>query len=436
MPPSLEGPAIELVAILLILAASSALSALETALQAFGEVRLLDAIDAGGRDARTAKRLLDDRSGFATRLLTGRALALVLAVGLTVRLTYRAGPWWVTGLSLAGVSLVYATMAVVLGALARTRAASWTLPMARWLRPVELIAWPFATPLSWLGGFLDRAFPAPPPLPSSEGDHAVREVEHMIEKREESGSLTEEFADLLLSVLEFKDTVAREVMVPRTQMKALEIGTSIDEVLEMIEREGHSRYPVYRDRVDQIEGILYAKDLFRILRKGEQTDHDSLHRIIRRPVYFVAETHKIGQLLREMQSYRFHLAVVADEFGGTSGIVTLEDIVEEIVGEIQDEHDPDEVVIQEVRAGCWWVDASVSVSDLGKVLDTDLDKEDGDFDSVGGMIVEVAGRVPQAGESVELQGFEFIVRDADERHITRVEVRRRPKASSIRAAAL
>src|SRR5690606_22465474 len=187
---------------------------------------------------------------------------------------------------------------------------------------------------------LDRRFP--PAEPPADDDHAVREVEHMIEQREESGSIPADFAELLLSVLEFKDTVAREVMVPRTQMKAIEIDTSIDEVLDIIVREGHSRYPVYRDRPDHIEGILYAKDLFRILKNGERDKHHSLHRIIRRPVLFVAETHKTGRLLREMQARRFHLAIVVDEFGGTSGIVTLEDILEEIVGEIRDEHDTEE----------------------------------------------------------------------------------------------
>src|SRR5690606_8712104 len=143
-------------------------------------------------------------------------------------------------------------------------AATWTLPMARVLRPLELAVWPLAAPLAALAKLLDRRFP--PAEPPADDDHAVREVEHMIEQREESGSIPEDFAELLLSVLEFKDTVAREVMVPRTQMKAIEIDTSIDEVLDIIVREGHSRYPVYRDRPDHIEGILYAKDLFRILK--------------------------------------------------------------------------------------------------------------------------------------------------------------------------
>ncbi len=433
MPVPLEGPGLELIAIVLAIVAGAALAALEGALAAFGEVRLLAAKEEGGRSGRAAARVLKERSALVTRLLTGRIVALVAAVGLTVDLMRTVGPWWTTPLSLAGVAHVYAALAVGLGAVARARAVTWTLPMLRLLRPLELVVWPLAVPLAALATFLDRRFPAAEP--KTDDDHAVREVEHMIEQREESGSLPEDFAELLLSVLEFKDTVAREVMVPRTQMKAIEIETSIDEVLDIIEREGHSRYPVYRDRPDQIEGVLYAKDLFRILKNGEREKHRSLHRIIRRPVFFVAESHKIGQLLREMQVRRFHLAVVVDEFGGTSGIVTLEDILEEIVGEIRDEHDTEEPMVQEIASGRWLVDASISIYDLGEILDVDFEEDEGDYDSLGGMLIELADRVPQVGESVEAHGFEFLVRDADERHVTRVEIRAANASDPVHVAA-
>ncbi len=433
LPTPLEGPGLELFAIAFAIAAGAALAALEGALAAFGEVRLLAAQEEGGRDGRTAARILSERTALTTRLLTGRIVALVAAVGVTVHFTTARGAWWLTPVVLAGLALLYATLAVGLSALARARAVTWALPMARVLRPLELVVWPLAAPLSAFAKMLDRRFPAAePPL---DDDHAVREVEHMIEQREESGSIPEDFAELLLSVLEFKDTVAREVMVPRTQMKAIDIDTSIDEVLDIIVREGHSRYPVYRDRADHIEGILYAKDLFRILKNGEREKHHSLHRIIRRPVFFVAETHKIGQLLREMQSRRFHLAIGVDVFGGTSGIVTLEDILEEIVGEIRDEHDNEEAMVQEVESGRWLVDASISIYDLGEVIDVDFEEDEGDYDSLGGMLVEVADRVPQVGEIVRAHGFEFVVRDADERHVTRVEVRRATEADGSAVAA-
>ena len=419
MPEPLEGLVTESVALLFVILASSALDALQGAVTALGEVRLLAAVEAGGRDGKTAQRLLDEASGRRTRVVVGRALGLVVAGGIA--LDFVAGaPMWVGALVLLALALLQGALAASLTAVARARATTAGLPLARWLRPLELLVWPFAVPAQLLAAGLGRAFRPPPEL-VDDGEHALREVEHMIEKREESGSLTEEFAELLLSVFEFKDTVAREVMVPRTQMRALDIHASLEEVVEAIETYGHSRYPVYRDTVDQIEGILYAKDLFRLL-KEEGAGTWSLDDIIRRPVFFVAETQKIGQLLREMQARRFHLAVVADEFGGTSGLVTLEDILEEIIGEIQDEHDADEQPIREIGEGRYRVDASVSIDDLSRYLDMDLEMEEGDFDSVGGMIVEHCGRVPAAGDSMHFRGLELIVRASDERHVTVVEV--------------
>lgn len=443
MSEPLPSPGFELILILAALAAAAALAALEGALAAFGDVRLLAAREEGGRDGRTASRILAGRRALSARLLTGRTALMVTAIGLTMHLTVPRGPWWISVLALAGLALLYATLAVALAAFARARATTWALPMARALRPLELLVWPLAAPLAALVKLIEHRFP--PAEPPQGDDHAVREVEHMIEQREESGSIPEDFAELLLSVLEFKDTVAREVMIPRTQMKAIDIETSLDEVLDIIVKGGHSRYPVYRDRVDQIEGILYAKDLFRVLKtslgngglqsNGERDRQASLDRIIRRPAFFVAETHKIGQLLREMQSRRFHLAVVVDEFGGTSGILTLEDIVEEIVGDIRDEHDSEESMVQEIAVDTWLVDASISIYDLGEVLEVDFDEDEGDYDSLGGMLIELADGVPQAGEAVDAHGYRFLVREADERHVTRVEVRRAPEGGPIEAAA-
>ncbi len=432
MPEPLEGPATAWVALVLTVLASSALDALGGAITALGEVRLLAAVEAGGRNARTAQRLLDEALDRRTRLSVGRVFGLVGAVALAMHLTWEAAPW-VTALAVAGVAFLQSAVAAGLGAAARARAATWAIPMARWLRPIELVVWPFAWPVHQLATAVGRSL-AEPPEQASDEEHSLREVEHMIEKRGESGSITEEFAELLLSVIEFKDTVAREVMVPRTSVNALELDTPIDEVILQIEEHGHSRYPVYRSTLDQIEGVLYAKDLFRTLRENDRA-HVALADIVRKQVFFVAETQKIGQLLREMQSKRFHLAVVVDEFGGTSGILTLEDILEEIVGDIQDEHDAVETPIRQIAEGHLWVDASVSVYDVAHVLDADFESAEGDYDSVGGMIVELAGRVPSVGESITFRGFDFTVRAADERHVTEVEILVRPDADGPEHAA-
>jgi CBS domain containing-hemolysin-like protein len=251
-------------------------------------------------------------------------------------------------------------------------------------------------------------------------------VEHILEKREEEGALPEGQAELLMNVLEFTDTMAREVMVPRTRMVAVDVAMPFEQVVDRVIAEGHSRYPVYRERVDKIEGILHAKDLFQAQRQGKT----SVLPLLRRNVLFVPEGQKIGLLLKEMQARHQHLAVVIDEFGGTAGIVTLEDILEEIVGEIQDEHDTEESLVTEVEPGRFLADARVSIHDLGEMIDVGLADSQDRAESLGGLVVEQLGRVPGVGETLRLANLDITVKQADEKRVQRLELVRR--APSIR----
>jgi CBS domain containing-hemolysin-like protein len=205
---------------------------------------------------------------------------------------------------------------------------------------------------------------------------------------------------------------------------ALELTTPINEVLASIMESGHSRYPVYRGQIDHVEGVLYAKDLFQVLHSTTDASTISLENVVRKPVFFAAESQKIGVLLREMQRRRSHMAVVVDEFGGAAGIVTLEDIVEEIVGEIQDEHDDDLPLVHERAPGHYFVDASISVYDLEEQLGEPVCEDKGDFDSLGGLLVHLAGQVPVIGETLRAGPYRVVVLDADERHVRRVEMLR------------
>ncbi|MDH4282572.1 MAG: CBS domain-containing protein, partial [Myxococcales bacterium] len=207
-----------------------------------------------------------------------------------------------------------------------------------------------------------------------------------------------------------------------TQVVAFDIDTTIDQVLASVIESGHSRYPVYRGQIDQVEGILYAKDLFQVLRSTSDASSILLTDVIRKPVFFAAESQKIGVLLREMQRRRSHLAVVVDEFGGAAGIVTLEDIVEEIVGEIQDEHDEETPLVYERAPGHYFVDAAISVYDLEEKLGEAICEDKTDFDSLGGMLVQLAGQVPAIGETLVAGAYRVVVLDADERRVRRVEM--------------
>jgi putative hemolysin len=352
-------------------------------------------------------------------------LCLAGAIALGVRLTYGIEDPWRGVMASIAVAFVYSVVVGVTTTFVVRRAGRIALPLLRFFRPLELSMAPVASVIIAVNRMVNRFYP---PRPEDDPGRVTElDVEHIIDQSEKDGSITEEHADLLRSVLEFTDTVAREVMVPRTRMVAIEIETPLREVVRLIVEKGHSRYPVYRGLIDQIEGVLYAKDLFRVLREQGGLS-GGLGQLIRKPVFFAAETQKISDVLREMQSQRVHVAVVIDEFGGTSGMVTLEDIIEEIVGEIRDEHDYDEVPVKRVSADRYLAHADVSVYDLAELTGLVLPENAGAYDSVGGMIVDMVGRVPNRGESIDIGPHTLIVREADERHVTRVEVVRRDGA--------
>jgi CBS domain containing-hemolysin-like protein len=226
---------------------------------------------------------------------------------------------------------------------------------------------------------------------------------------------------MIRNVLDFKNLTAKEVMVPRRRVSAIAATTTLTEVLEQVIKDGHSRYPVFRESLDNVIGLLYVKDLFDIVRQQKLAEMN-LEEIVRRPVLFCTETQGAISVLREMRGRRLHLAIVTDEFGGTSGIVTLEDIIEEIVGDIRDEYDTEEVApIQKLAEGRYVADAAIPIGDLEMHLGKKL-PEDGDFESLGGLIVHRAGRVPEVGATVNLDGYKLIVREADETRVVKVEI--------------
>jgi CBS domain containing-hemolysin-like protein len=398
------------------------LAAVSAGLNALGEAGLQALSEEGNPNAKVADRVLGELSAVQARLLIGRILCIALAASFVAYSLLQAFGVRTALLGVLGIALAYAVVATVVAAVVRRRSGLATLKIWKWLRPIDLLLTPIAAPLTWITLLVERV------VPEAAIHDPIRlaelTVEHVIEQGEEEGAIAQDHAQMLRSVLEFKNTVAREIMVPRTQVVALEIETSIDEVLASIMESGHSRYPVYRGQIDHVEGVLYAKDLFQVLRGNSDTSGVVLENVLRKPVFFAAESQKIGVLLREMQSRRSHLAVVVDEFGGAAGIVTLEDIVEEIVGEIQDEHDEEVPLVYERAPGHYFVDASISVYDLEEQLGESICDDKSDFDSLGGLLVHLAGQVPIIGETLRAGQYRVVVLDADERHVRRVEMLR------------
>lgn len=256
-------------------------------------------------------------------------------------------------------------------------------------------------------------------LPKSDAADAAQEKEEeirtLVESAEESGAIESDEKELITSVFEFTDTVAREVMTPRTDLDAVPVDTDPKELVDMIQRTGHSRIPLYEGTDDAIVGIVHAKDLLLAMVNYKPVTLRNLMR----PAIFVTETKSLHDLLRDMRTSRSQLAVVQDEFGGTAGIVTIEDIIEELVGEIQDEYDEEEPSVNETSGG-YLVDGKTHIDDVNGEIGSRFMSED--FDTIGGYVFGAFGRQPKAGEKIDAEGFCFTVAETDGKRILRLRI--------------
>ncbi|HEX5101939.1 MAG TPA: hemolysin family protein [Polyangiaceae bacterium] len=373
------------------------------------------------------ERYIEHRSVIEARWLVVRAIGVALTAVLLAEVLPKEilGPW-VPPAAALGAVVAYAVPAEMLKAAAQQAPERWAPWFLRLLRPVELLVAPLAAAPLWLSSLvtkrLERNRTEPPPAVTE------NEVGLMVTEGENSGALDHEQSEIIRNVLEFGDVTARDVMVPRTQTISFEISVPVTEILRHVAEAAHSRYPVHRETVDNVVGVLHAKDLLHAVARG---DSATLHlESILRPVVFVPESQSAASVLKDMRAGRHHLAIVLDEFGGFSGIVTLEDLLEQIVGDIRDEHDVEEAPIADLGEGKLIVDASLPLADLSRYLGTEL-PADGDYHSLGGFLAAHHGRVPEVGATLSKFGLEFIVREADERRVTKVEIHRDAPPMSI-----
>lgn len=236
----------------------------------------------------------------------------------------------------------------------------------------------------------------------------------------EQGLIEPDTLAMLEGALEVDELQVRDVMVPRSHMVVIADGTAVDEILPIIIESGHSRFPVVGEHRDEIKGILLAKDLLRMAADDSDVGIDEL---VRAPV-IIPESKRLNVLLREFRVSKNHMAIVVDEYGGVSGLITIEDVLEEIVGDIDDEHDADAVQdIQRFENGKYLVQALTAIDDFNESFETDF--SDDEYDTIGGLVVAEFGRLPESGESVAIGGWDFVVTDADDRRLHAMEVSRR-----------
>jgi magnesium and cobalt transporter len=257
------------------------------------------------------------------------------------------------------------------------------------------------------------------------------EIQSIIDAGEEKGLIDQQSGEMIQSILEFRDTVVREVMIPRTEMVAIRSDATIEEILELTIKFGHTRMPVYAENVDNIVGILNVKDLLKFWSKPI-TETDILSSL-RKP-YYIPETKNTHHLLHELKQKKYHMAIVIDEYGGTSGLVTLEDLIEEIVGEIHDEHDAKKGSIVELNDGYTLIDGRVEIEAIEDYLGVKF--QEGKFETLGGFILDLLRKIPVTGEVIHVDNLEMIIESADERSVKKVKLKRLDGSQAQRGGAV
>jgi putative hemolysin len=329
-----------------------------------------------------------------------------------------AEPWelWLAGL--VSVFTLWISMSVMAGAMANYLGTSLIMRAFPILRFLDLLLGPLAAVTAVMDEAIRRLSGA-----NLREDEAGERLRRSIEDTTLGGELDESAAEMLENLVDFTSTEVGTVMTPRTEIEGIQSTDNLSDIRTIIIEAGHSRIPVFMENLDDIRGILYVKDLVPYL--GTEVEDFRLDRLLRQPIR-VPETKPVQDLLRDFQRSEVHMAIVVDEYGGTSGLVTIEDVLEEIVGEIQDEHDTDEELppaIARVDDDHWEMDARFQIYDLNELLETEI-PEDDDFDTVAGFVLERLGRVPIVGEVVEAAGIRFEVLEAGPTRIERISVMR------------
>jgi putative hemolysin len=436
---------VELAIIVVLLALSAFLTVAEIAIVSARKPGLRGLADDGNSAARRVLALAESPSSFIATVQVGITLAQFFAAAVGAVSLANVVEDWIEeipvdffrdnayGIALIVVTLLLSFVSIVFGSLvprtlARARAESIALKVVRPVEFLAVIMRPIVVALTATTNFVLR-------LAGSEGRASLpsvteAEILAMVETAEDEGVVEADEADLIEDALGFGDILVRSVMVPRVDVRALEDNATLSEAVELFFDTGHSRLPVFHETLDNVLGILHVKDVFRLT----WGDGDSPRKPVEeftRPAYFVPETKPINELLQELQARRTHIAIVVDEYGGMAGLVTLEDLLEELVGEIADEFDPGYEPYREVDPGVYDVDGRVSLLDMFDVLDVDRTEiEPVDAESVGGLIADRLERIPEQGDVVETGPLRLEVRKMDGYRVAVARVERIKRGDS------
>lgn len=392
-------------------------AAAEVSLGAISRANVRRLLDEGVPRAQAIQTLLDDSPRFILASMVLEVLSLVLAILAASWLAVAFNLQWNLGipLLLLGVGLLALLVQVVARSLAMRSTERTALRLSAFMRATAWLLTPITLPLMALAAaILGRGGADVHPdsvLLSEEG------LRYLINAAEEPGLIEEDEKKMIASIFELGEMVAREVMVPRIDVVAVDEKTTLRQALDVIIQAGHSRIPVYRNTIDNVQGVLYAKDLLLPFRDGH---NDTPITELMRPAHFVPESKRVDDLLQELQQRRVHMAIIVDEYGGTAGVATIEDLLEEIVGDIQDEYDSETPMAQQVSEREYVFDAQLRLDDVNEILDTALPSEESD--TLGGFIYSQLGAMPAVGSRVHYEQLTLEVLSVQSRRILQVRV--------------
>jgi len=398
--------------VLVILSALS--SASETAVTSVNRIKVKQKADEGVKSAKILESLLTHPGRFLATVLFINNLVNIGAASLATSMAFRLGLAYPVAISTGVMTFIILVLGEISPkTLAVQKADTVAFALAKTLNLLDKILYPFIRILIFIANTLLKPFGV---RTMRQGPFVTEdEIRTMVSVGEEEGVIQEEEREMIDSIFEFGDTIVKEVMVPRMDMVAAEKNTPVPKLLQIVLHEGFSRIPVYDKTIDNVVGIVYARDMLTHYSKGEVKI--TLAKLIR-PAYYVPETKKVIDLLKELQRRKTHMAIVVDEYGGTAGLVTIEDLLEEIVGEIFDEYDLEEVLIEQIDDQNIRVDAKVDLDEINEILGINL--PEAEYESVGGFVVDLFGKIPAAGEKVDYNNLTFTVEHVVRRRISKV----------------
>jgi putative hemolysin len=412
---------LKLVILLVALLLSALSSAAETALTSVSRIKIKNLVESGDTRAQIIERLLSEPNKFLSTILVVNSVAVIVASALATGLALELSENWgelLSTLLLSLVVLIFCEIAPKTAAVQNPE--RWARVLVRPVRGAAWLLTPIISLLGWITSFLVRSL----------GGHLHRrgpfitaaELRMMVNVSEEEGVLEEDEREMIDSIFELGSRPVRDIMIPRIDMITLESQDTLEDAINLITQGGQSRIPVYEGTIDNIIGVLYAKDLLRHLRQG---NFQAKVRDFVRPAYFIPESKKLDDLLHELQQQRIHIAIIVDEYGAVAGLVTIEDVVEQIIGDIQDEYDKEEILYEKVSDNEYIIDAKISIEELNDLLNTNLTDED--YDTLGGFVYTLLDKIPSVGDEARYQDFTLTVLSTKGRRITKVKVERHPQ---------